>query len=34
MATGAYGVAVVAAVWGSSDPPGAAKEIVEHVHAT
>ncbi|MGZ4437250.1 MAG: thiamine phosphate synthase [Nocardioides sp.] len=33
MATGAYGVAVVSAVWGATDPPTAAKEIAERVRA-
>jgi len=33
MAAGAYGVAVVAAVWEDPDPPGAAREIAELVHA-
>lgn len=32
MAAGAYGVAVVAAVWQASDPPRAAKEIADLVH--
>jgi thiamine monophosphate synthase len=32
MAAGAYGVAVVAAVWRASDPPGVAKEIADLVH--
>jgi thiamine-phosphate pyrophosphorylase len=31
MAAGAYGVAVIAAVWQSSDPPRAAKEIADLV---
>jgi thiamine monophosphate synthase len=34
MAAGAHGVAVVAAVWKDPDPPGAAREIAELVHAT
>lgn len=33
MATGALGVAVVAAVWRASDPPRAAQEIADLVHA-
>ncbi|WP_148611487.1 thiamine phosphate synthase [Nocardioides rubriscoriae] len=33
MATGAHGVAVVAAVWADPDPPRAAREIAELVHA-
>lgn len=33
MRTGAYGVAVVAAVWLAQDPPRAAKEIVDLVRA-
>ncbi|MDQ4051135.1 MAG: thiamine phosphate synthase [Actinomycetota bacterium] len=33
MAAGAYGVAVVAAVWNHPDPPRAAREIAEFVHA-
>ena len=33
MAAGAHGVAVVAAVWMDPDPPGAAREIAELVHA-
>jgi thiamine-phosphate pyrophosphorylase len=33
MRAGAYGVAVVAAVWQTPDPPRAAKEIVDLVHA-
>ena len=33
MAAGAYGVAVVSAVWGDADPPRAAKEIAERVRA-
>jgi thiamine-phosphate pyrophosphorylase len=33
MATGAHGVAVVAAVWEDPDPPRAAREIAELVHA-
>ncbi len=33
MAAGAHGVAVVAAVWKTADPPGAAREIAELVHA-
>ncbi|GAA0970350.1 thiamine phosphate synthase [Nocardioides aquaticus] len=32
MAAGAYGVAVVAAVWQASDPPRVAKEIADLVH--
>lgn len=32
MACGAHGVAVVAGVWASPDPPGAAQEIAELVH--
>ncbi len=31
---GAYGIAVVAAVWQALDPPRAAKEIVDLVHAS
>ena len=34
MAAGAHGVAVVAAVWEDPDPPRAALEIAELVHAT
>ncbi len=34
MAAGAHGVAVVAAVWTHPDPPRAAREIAELVHAT
>lgn len=33
MAAGAYGVAVVAAIWKDPDPPRAAREIAELVHA-
>jgi thiamine-phosphate pyrophosphorylase len=33
MAAGAHGVAVVAAVWKDPDPPQAAREIAELVHA-
>lgn len=34
MAAGAHGVAVVAGVWADPDPPRAAREIAELVHAT
>lgn len=34
MAAGAYGVAVVAAVWEDPDPPRAAQEIAELVHSS